>query len=376
MSKATATPSRATSVRGVQRIVDSNRDVSYKAQIRRSGHPYECKRFATLDDAAKWKRGRESEIDRGIFVDRREAAKFTVGDLFKKYRLEVTPNKRGKVVETARLLKLEEDPLAKVNAALVQAHHLNDWMERRAKQPGRGNGTISGSTINRDLALISHVFTKAAKAWRMYIDNPVEFVERPRASKPRDRRLSAVEVDAICAASSSPKLPIVLRLAVETGMRLGELLALTWEAIDLDARFVHLDLTKNGDERRVPLNASAVAELTALPRPIKGGQVFKVKPQSMSRSMRRATDRARRRYEADCQTRGIAADPKFLRGARLHDGRHETVSRLVEAGVDQLTTAKIVGHKTLAMTNRYFTARDGHLLAAVDAAAAQASVAR
>ena len=164
MSKATATPSRATSVRGVQRVVDSHGDVSYKAQIRRDGHPYECKRFASLDDAAKWKRGRESEIDRGIFIDRREAAKFTLGDLFKKYRLEVTPNKRGKAVEAARLLKLEQDSLAKVDAAVMQPHHLTDWMERRAKQPGRGRGKISGSPINRDLGLISHVFTKTANA--------------------------------------------------------------------------------------------------------------------------------------------------------------------------------------------------------------------
>ena len=145
-------------------------------------------------------------------------------------------------------------------------------------------------------------------------------------------------------------MPIVLRLAVETGMRRGELLELTWEAIDLDARFIHLDLTKSGDERRIPLNAAAVAVLAALPRPINGGKAFKGNPQSMSRAMRRAADRARRRYEAGCNARNVAADPKFLRGARLHDGRHETVSRLVEAGVDQLTTAKIVGHKTLAMT--------------------------
>ena len=362
-------------MRGVQRIVDSHGDLSYKAQIRRDGHPYECKRFASLDAAAKWKRSRESEIDRGLFIDRREAAKFTVGDLFKKYRLEVTPNKRGKAVETARLLKLETDDLAKINAAIVQSHHLNDWMGRRKTQDGRGKKKISGSTINRDLSLISHVFTKAAKAWRIHIDNPVALVERPQSARPRDRRLSAAEVAAICAATSSPQLPAILRLAVETGMRRGELLEMTWEAIDLESRFVDLDLTKNGDERRVPLNAAAVATLAALPRPIKGGRVFTGNAQSMSRAMRRAADRARLRYEADCKARGVAADPKFLRGARLHDGRHETVSRLVEAGVDQLTTAKIVGHKTLAMTNRYFTARDGHLLAAVDAAAARAAAA-
>ena len=357
-------------MRGVQRIVDSHGDLSYKAQIRRDGHPYECKRFASLDAAAKWKRSRESEIDRGLFIDRREAAKFTVGDLFKKYRLEVTPNKRGKAVETARLLKLETDDLAKINAAIVQSHHLNDWMGRRKTQDGRGKKKISGSTINRDLSLISHVFTKAAKAWRIHIDNPVALVERPQSARPRDRRLSAAEVAAICAATSSPQLPAILRLAVETGMRRGELLEMTWEAIDLESRFVDLDLTKNGDERRVPLNAAAVATLAALPRPIKGGRVFTGNAQSMSRAMRRAADRARLRYEADCTARGVATDSKFLRGARLHDGRHETVSRLVEAGVDQLTTAKIVGHKTLAMTNRYFTARDAHLLAAVDAVAA------
>ncbi len=73
-------------------------------------------------------------------------------------------------------------------------------------------------------------------------------------------------------------------------------------------------------------------------------------------------------YEADCEARGVRPDSTYIVGAGLHEERHEAVSRLVEAGVEQLT-AKIVVHKTPAMTQRYYTARDAHLLAAVDATA-------
>lgn len=104
MTKSNATPTRATAVRGVQRIIDAGGDVSYKAQVRRKGHPAEAKRFASLDEAARWKRAREAEIDRGgVVVDRRETAKYTLAALFKKYRLEISPTKRGRAVEEARL---------------------------------------------------------------------------------------------------------------------------------------------------------------------------------------------------------------------------------------------------------------------------------
>lgn len=370
-------PSRAVAP-GIQRVVDRGGDISYKVQIRRKGHPSEARRFAALEDARKWQRAREREIDLGVYADRRKAAQHTVGDLVKRYRTEVTPTKRGEREETGRLRALEGDPIARVNAADLQAHHLHDWMDRRVA------ADASGSTINREINIISHVLTKARKAWGIPVRNVVADIERPKSAPPRDRRISAAELDAICAASSSTMLPVVLRLAVATGMRRGELLGLQWEDVDLVGRMAQLRLTKNGDARRVPLSRDAVGLLEAWrPAPpddapadyeLRGPVFTAGDPHSVSTAMRRAVRRARKAYEAACSRRGVAPDSEHLVGVRLHDGRHEAVSRLVEAGVDQLTTAKIVGHKTLAMTQRYYTARDAHLLAAVDAVAARPSM--
>ena len=379
MSESKSKPSRA-AARGIQRIVDRGGDVSFKVQIRRDGHPPEAKRFASLDDARRWQRARESEIDLGTYADRRKAEQHTMGDLIRRYRLEVTPAKRGAGVETSRLLALERDPIAAINAAQIQPHHIQAWMARRVATG------VSGSTINRELGLVSHIATKARKAWGIPVNNAVADVERPKNAPPRDRRISADELDAICAASESPLLPTVLRLAIAMGMRRGELLTLCWEDLDLAGRIARLRTTKNGDTRRVPLTMAAVALLEARrpvlpddapPNYLLLGPVFGAgDPHSISTAMRRAVRRARKTYEADCEAQGVQPDSTYILGARLHDGRHEAVSRLVEAGVDQLTTAKIVGHKTLAMTQRYYTARDAHLLAAVDAVAARVSVER
>jgi integrase len=360
-------PSRAVAP-GIQRIVDGGGDVSYKAQVRRQGHPAQAKRFASLDDAQKWKRSVEADMDRGAWVDKREAAKHTVGALFARYRTEVSPTKRGGDIEASRLLAFGRDPIAKLNATIVQTNHVEAWLARRR------TAGVSGSTMNRELNLMSHVFAKARQSWSVRIENPVSDVDRPEHAKPRERRIGEDELEAICAASESSELRPVLRLAVLTAMRRGEILGMRWEHVDLTTRIVELQLTKNGEARRVPLPEEAVQIISAVPRPVddqgkvvKTGRIFTSEPHSLSTAMRRARKRARDRYVAQCIEDGIDADPKYLLNVRLHDGRHEATSRLVEGGADQMTTAKILGHKSLVMTMRYFNPSDEHLRAAMDA---------
>ena len=315
----------------------------------------------------------EADIDRGAWVDTREAAKHTVGALFARYRTEVSPGKRGGDIEASRLLAFERDPVAKLNATAIQLSHVEAWLARR-----RAAG-VSGSTINRELNLMGHVFSKARKSWDIHIENPVSDVERPKHAPPRERRVDGDELEAICAASESLELPIVLRLAVMTAMRRGEILGMQWQHVDLQARIVELQMTKNSEKRRVPLSPAAAEIVASIPRPldkhgdpVKSGPIFKSEAHSLSTAMRRARERARARYVAKCADAGVDADPHYLVNVRLHDGRHEAASRLVEGGADQMTTAKILGHKSLVMTMRYFNPSDEHLVAAMDAAAKKA----
>src|SRR5213079_1191729 len=61
--------------------------------------------------------------------------------------------------------------------------------------------------------------------------------------------------------NSSQWVAFPFYLALETAMRKGEFLSLRWADIDFDARHAHLDMTKNGDEREVPLSNVAMALL-------------------------------------------------------------------------------------------------------------------
>lgn len=361
---------------GIQKIYDGSGSVSYKAQFRARGHAHQTKRFPTLEMAKQWKRALEAEAAAtGHIVDRKEAAKHTVGDLLRRYAKEVSEHKRGGAIEQVRLRALQADPIAGLNALAVSGKDMHAWLDRRtAAKVKNSDRPVSAATINRELNLLHHVFEKARKAWGINIDNPVSLVERPPSSKHRERRISHAELEAIGHATGSPTLLAILTLAIETAMRRGEILSLSWSDVDLQRRVAQLHVTKNGSSRRVPLSERAVEVLDALSHPadgsIRSGRIFEVDPHSVSTAMRRAVARARARYVKDCQVSGIEVDPDFLVGVRLHDGRHESASRLVEAGVDQMTTAKLLGHKSLAMTMRYYNPGDEHLLAAIDAASA------
>jgi len=99
----------------------------------------------------------------------------------------------------------------------------------------------------------------------------------PRAGNPRERRPHAGELEKLleaCKASSSRRLPAVIQLAVETGIRRSELLTMHWDDLDLEARTVLLRTTKNGLPRMVPLSPRALNVLQDMPR--SGPTVFTI----------------------------------------------------------------------------------------------------
>ena len=142
---------------------------------------------------------------------------------------------------------------------------------------------------------------------------------------------------AACNKSRAPMLASAVRFAIETGMRMGEILSLTWRDVDLAQRIATLPNTKTGDARQVPLSTAAVAAITSLPRHISDGRVFWTwqRADSLENAWRRAVKWA------------------GIEDLRFHDLRHEAVSRLFELGLNPMEVASISGHKTLQMLKRY-----------------------
>ncbi|MBF6992264.1 MULTISPECIES: Shufflon-specific DNA recombinase [Cupriavidus] len=158
------------------------RGSNWEAQIRRKGWPTLSRSFSTKADARAWATVIESEIERGVFIDRTEAEKNTLGDLIRRYLQEVSGQKKGAESERYRLTAMLRDPLAQVKVAALSGKLIAEWRDKRLKQ-------VSGSTTNRDLNLISHVINVAGKEWGIHIDNAVSMVRRPAENRGRNRRL-------------------------------------------------------------------------------------------------------------------------------------------------------------------------------------------
>ena len=164
--------------------------------------------------------------------------------------------------------------------------------------------------------------------------NPVSQIRKPKLPPGRDRRLLSGELEKILSNTESRHLSDIVRFALETAMRRGEIAGMTWEMVDLKKRTVTLPETKNGEKRIVPLSAEALRILSGIPRRL-DGSVWGITEDPITRAFVRACKRAQ------------------VDGLTFHDLRHEATSRLFEKGFNPMEVAAITGHKTLQMLKRY-----------------------
>jgi integrase len=195
---------------------------------------------------------------------------------------------------------------------------------------------VKPGTVRRELAIVQHCFGIAKREWGLPIlTNPVQQIAIPGAQKSRERRLEDGEGNILSAAAlaSAWYLHPLITLAIETGMRRGELLSIRWKDVDMTAPTIRILKTKNGHPRTIPLTPKAVEILASLER--RDERVFPVTPNAV----RLAWERLRKRAG--------------LEDLRLHDLRHEAVSRFFEYGLTVPEVALISGHRDPRMLSRY-----------------------
>jgi integrase len=303
--------------------------------------------FGAKSQAAAWARKVESELERGVWRDTSAADRTTLSECLDRYELEVTPSKRSAKREESHLRILRDLPIINMAMSRIRSADLaavrDAWL-RADHAP---------ATVVRRLALLSHVFATAQKAWGMEsLANPLRAVEAPKVRNARTRRVTDEEVDAICSACASTEMRVLIRFALATAMRRGELCALRWEDVAFQLRTAHLPQTKNGHARTVPLSSSAVYALRQLPAKAKG-LVFALRPDSVTQAFERAVARARRNYDAECEANAQESSPSHLADLRFHDLRHEATTRLADRlQIHEL--GAVTGHRDLRMIQRYY----------------------
>jgi len=305
----------------------------WQAQVRRKGLAPRAKSFDAKSDAEKWARNLEAELDRcGSLPDTRLAERMTVRDLLARYLVEITPTKRSASTEAYRIKALMKRDIAHRTLAMLSSADIASYRDQRLK-------VVSASSVIRELNTIAHAVDVARKEWGVHlVQNPVRMIRRPVPPRGRDRRLNGDEEQILLRAADagrSPYMRPLIVLAIETAMRQGEMLTLTWADVDLEKRIAHLDMTKNGESRDVPLSSRALEALAAL----KELQIDDRVVPSTKSGVQQAWGHLRARAEI----------PDF----HFHDLRHEAVSRLLERGLNVIETATISGHKELRMLQRY-----------------------
>ncbi len=318
----------------------------WQAQVRRRGMAPRAKSFDAKADAERWARQLESEIDRGgLMQDTRLAEATTLLSVLERYMAEVTPRKRSASTEIARLRAICRLPIVHRTLALLSSADIAAYRDQRLQ-------SVGPASVIRELNTLSHAIDYAIKDWGVHLPaNPCKLVRRPSPPKGRMRRLREGEEQRLLDGTSGGRnayLRDVIVLAIETGMRRGELLSLDWKHIELNVGVAHLPLTKNGDSRDVPLSSRARAVLQGLwdaqGKPVEG----------------RVLDTSE---SAVLQAWGHLCGRVGIHDLHFHDLRHEAVSRLFERGLNVVEVSTISGHKELRMLQRYTHLRASDLVA-------------
>lgn len=197
---------------------------------------------------------------------------------------------------------------------------------------------MAPASVARELQLLSSVLTCARREWRLIKENPMSDVRKPPKTPHRERLPTSDEIDRLAfVAGDNLRFPrarchMAFLFAIETGMRAGEIVGLTWDRVNLDKSVAKLIHTKNGHPREVPLSPEAMRILRELPE---NDPVFGVKSQSLDALWRRVRDKA-----------GIV-------GLTFHDSRAEAITRLSKR-LGILDLARMVGHKDLRQLQTYY----------------------
>jgi integrase len=332
----------------IQKRPGRNGAVRYRVQVRLRGRALSAT-FPTKVQARQWATQVESGIQRTHNTS--TVVQVTLGELLQRYRREVLPHKRR-------------------GTQANQAHHLDWWTEALGPWPmadvtparlGACRDALAQTrapgTVNQYLRTLSHAFSVAVNEWGWLDQNPLRRVRLLPEPRGRVRFLTDAErprLLAACQASRNRHLYPLVVCALSTGARKMELLSLTWPQVDIGRAMITLHETKNGEPRSIPLTGPVVevmrshAKVVRLDTPLVFPRV----------DGRRPVDVRYAWYQALRQAE--------IEDFRFHDLRHSAASYLAMNGASLVEIADVLGHKTLAMVQRYTHLSEGHTRSVLD----------
>lgn len=335
----------------IEKRVGKDGEVSYRVKIRLKGSPTQTATFDRLTDARKWVQQTESAIREGRYFKSIEAKKHTLKEAIDRYIHIILPRKPKSKKDQVVQLLWWQGAIGHLRLSDITPAILAEQREKLTKGKTVKGTTRSSATVNRYLAVLSHVFTIALKEWGWVTENPLRNISKLKEPRGRVRFLDDIERENLlvaCKESGSKYLYLVVILALSTGARKMEILGLLWKDVDLVRGVIVLHETKNNERRVLPLTGHALNLMKqhAKVRQINCELVFPSKDLKKPFDIRSAWEFALKRTQ--------------LHDFKFHDLRHSAASYLVMNGASLAEIAEILGHKTLQMVKRYAHLSEAH----------------
>jgi integrase len=321
----------------------TQRSGSYRVRIFRKNDKPISKSFSSEPEAIQWLKKTQAQLELGLYqeeIKNQVNLKVEFGEAVEKYIPAHSVHKGNHKTEAGIL---------RILASRWEGRCLNtickqDIVLLKDELLAKGR---AASTVNHYLNALSQLYQIAINEWGLKLTNPITGIKRMSEPPGRMKRLS-VEAEATllacCHELHLDYLADIIAVAIETGMRCGEILSMRWEDMDFINRRVLLRDTKNGDSRQVPLSSRVKRILEQLSSKDTGDLVFPYCRWTIRRHYTRVVKQSAKAHKG--------VQNPFI-GLRFHDLRHEALSRLSDKGLNVIELAHISGHKTLSMLRRY-----------------------
>lgn len=282
-----------------------------------------------------------------------EAGRMTIGRIWQEFEHQKAGLKSARDDKSRWRLYLEKVFAEKEVSEIVTLDV--DRVRHRLLKAGK-----APATVKQALVLLKRIINFGVRKGMCPAPEPSRLhFEMPSIRNETTEDLSPDELTRLLAAMDEDtnfQAANLMRMALFTGMRRGELFRLKWGHIDYERGFILLVDTKGGGDQKIPLNEAARALLQSHPR-TESDYVFPGRGGSQRTDIRKQVDRIKRR----------AGLPKGFRP--LHGLRHVYASMLASSGqVDMYTLQKLLTHKSPQMTQRYAHLRDDAMKRAAEIA--------
>ena len=306
------------------------RNNRWEVRVRRTGQPTQTKTFTLKSDAQQWAREAEIALEKGELLKKPKCSPITLEGAVKRYLEEVAIHHKGVASERYRLWAMVNRLGKAKPLTAITSKNIASYKVERQKE-------VTSASVRRELNLLSSLFETAKNEWGIIaLNNPVTAIKRPSDSVARDRRLTPTEKKQLSSESlrtGSQELHLAILIALNTGMRQGEILKLKWDDIDFGRNQIIVRDTKNGSNRVIVLSSTLKNELLNVRQ--SSEKLFTITASGLQKSFRKLTTRLQ------------------IRNLRFHDLRHEAISSFFEIGLSVPEVQLMSGHRTLDQLMRY-----------------------